>query len=269
MERRMRYGDRLDGKVALITGAGHEGELLGTGVAMALLFAAQGARVGIVDIDAKRAQNTLDALDPNDNGVVVTADITDPEQCTAAVESVTNRFGRLDVLVNNAATNATAVRPTFDLEQWRRVIDLNLTAVMQMCAASIPHMVAAGGGSIVNISSVAATRAMGAGAYSAAKAGVIAVTRDVAVTHGRDGIRANTIVPGHLYSPMGSFGGEKVRDLRRRAGMLGTEGDAWDVAWAALFFASDEARWITATELPVDAGTTAAAPMAMYPHFVD
>jgi NAD(P)-dependent dehydrogenase (short-subunit alcohol dehydrogenase family) len=275
MESRLRGGDRLLGKVAIVTGAGHEGSVPGTGVAMARLFVAQGARVGIVDIDAERAENTRDAIrsdagesDARD-ALVVIADVTDPEQCSAAVDSVTTRFGRLDVLVNNAAISGTGRRARYDLEEWRRVLDLNLMGVVHMCAAAVPQLTAAGGGAIVNISSIAATRAFGVHAYSASKAGVMALTRDLALTHGRDGIRANCIVPGHLVTPMGTQGGEELRELRRRASMLGTEGDAWDVAWAAVFLASDESRWITAATLPVDAGTTEAAPVALYSFLVD
>jgi NAD(P)-dependent dehydrogenase (short-subunit alcohol dehydrogenase family) len=118
-------------------------------------------------------------------------------------------------------------------------------------------MIAAGGGAIVNLSSIAAMRGMGGGAYGPAKAGVIGLTYEMAYSHGRDNIRVNCIAPGHLYTPMGDQGGPELRDRRRRAGLLGTEGNAWDVAWAALFLASDESRWITGVVLPIDAGTTA------------
>ena len=115
----------------------------------------------------------------------------------------------------------------------------------------------------MNISSVAASLGHGSGAYAASKAGLEGLTRDWAYLHGRDGIRANSIEIGHIYTPMGSVGGDKVRETRRLAGMLGTEGDAWDVAWPAVFLASDESGWVTGVMLPVDAGTTATGSFAV------
>jgi len=132
-----------------------------------------------------------------------------------------------------------------------------------MSRSAVPHLQAAGGGAIVNISSIAAIRGMGGGAYGPAKAGVIGLTYDLAYSHGRDNIRVNCIAPGHLYTPMGDQGGPELRERRRRAGLLGTEGTAWDAAWAALFLASDESRWITGVVLPVDAGTTASTALAV------
>jgi NAD(P)-dependent dehydrogenase (short-subunit alcohol dehydrogenase family) len=104
---------------------------------------------------------------------------------------------------------------------------------------------------------------MGSGAYAASKAAMIGLTSDWAYLHGRDGIRVNCIAPGHVYTPMGDQGGEELRERRRRAGLLGTEGTAWDIAWPAVFFASDEARWITGLSIPVDAGTLASGPLAV------
>jgi NAD(P)-dependent dehydrogenase (short-subunit alcohol dehydrogenase family) len=267
---RRREGDRLAGAVAIVTGAGHEGELLGTGAAISMLFAAQGAQLGLVDIDARRAGRTLATIaEHGGEGRVVEADVSTAGDCRRAVEEVVDRFGRLDVLVNNVAIAEGGSVVEFDEASWDRTFAVNLKSVALMSGAAIPHLRASGGGSIVNVSSIAAMRAFGVSAYAASKAGVMALTRDIAFTHGRDGIRVNCIVPGHLFTPMGDQGGESLRDLRRRAGLLGTEGDAWDVAWAALFLASDEARWITAVNLPVDAGTTATAPLAMRQYLVD
>src|SRR5207253_5184049 len=116
---------------------------------------------------------------------------------------------------------------------------------------AIPHLRAAGGGAWINISSIAASRGHGAGAYAASKAALIALTRDWAYIHGREGIRVNCILPGHIFTPTGNQGDEEMRQRRRRAGLLGTEGDAWDVAWLAVFLVSDEARWITGVDIPV------------------
>ena len=247
---------RLAGRVAIVTGAGSSGPLPGTGVATAALFAVHGAQVGVVDISAERAANTVELIArAGGTSVAVVADITRAAECERAVEEVVHRFGRLDVLVNNAAITGAGAGTSYE-DTWDRVIALDLTAVMLMSRRAAPHMQAAGGGSIVNMSSIAAIRGMGGGAYGPAKAGVIGLTYDLAYSYGRDGIRVNCIAPGHLYTPMGDQGGPDLRERRRRAGVLGTEGTAWDAAWAALFLASAEARWITGAVLPVDAGTT-------------
>ena len=132
---------------------------------------------------------------------------------------------------------------------------INVTASMLAAKHAIPHLQAAGGGSIVNISSIAGTHGFGSGAYAASKAALIGLTRDWAYLHGRAGIRVNCLVVGHAHTPMGSQEGEEMRERRRRAGVLSTEVSAWDVAWPAVFLASDEARSITGVALTVDAGT--------------
>ncbi len=247
---------RLEGRVALVTGAGSAGALPGTGVAIAALFARHGARVGVVDISAERAANTVELIaGAGGTSHAVVADITEATECERAVGEVVGHFGRLDVLVNNAAITGAGGTGSYE-ENWNRVMALNLNAVMLMSRSAVPHLRAAGGGSIVNLSSIAAIRGMGGGAYGPAKAGVIGLTYDLAYTYGRDQIRVNCIAPGHLYTPMGDQGGPELRERRRQVGLLGTEGTAWDAAYAALFFASEESRWITGVVLPVDAGTT-------------
>jgi NAD(P)-dependent dehydrogenase (short-subunit alcohol dehydrogenase family) len=260
-------GRRLDGRVAIVTGAGSSGPLPGIGVATAVLFASQGAQVAIVDISPERAANTEKLIAgaglPGASTSVV-ADITSAAECERCVREVVGQFGRLDVLVNNAAVaGGGGDVATVDEAGWNRVVALNLNAVMLMSKCAVPHLRAAGGGSIVNMSSIAAIRGMGSGAYAATKAGVIGLTYDLAYSLGRDGIRVNCIAPGHLFTPMGDQGGEELRHQRRRAGLLGTEGTGWDAAWAALFLASEESRWITGVVLPVDAGTTASSWIAV------
>jgi NAD(P)-dependent dehydrogenase (short-subunit alcohol dehydrogenase family) len=262
-----RAGDpaqRLAGRVAIITGAGSSGPLPGTGVATAALFASHGAAVGVVDISAERAANTVELIGRNGGrGTAVVADITQATECERVVHEIVQQFGHLDILVNNAAiTEARGDEAAYE-DAWNRVIALNLTAVMLMSRAAVPHLRAAGGGAIVNMSSIAGMRGMGGGAYAPAKAGVIGMTYEHAYAHGRDNIRVNCIAPGHIYTPMGNQGGPEMRERRRRAGLLGAEGNAWDVAWAALFLASNESRWITGVVLPVDAGTTATTALAV------
>ena len=150
-----------------------------------------------------------------------------------------------------------------DLDSWHHVMAVNLDSALFTVRHAIPHLRAAGGGSIINVSSVAAIRGHGTGAYAASKAAMLGLTRDWAYVHSRDAIRVNCLLPGHIYTPMGSGGGDALRERRRLAGLLGTEGVAWDVAWPAVFLASDESRWITGVELVVDAGATSTASFAM------
>jgi NAD(P)-dependent dehydrogenase (short-subunit alcohol dehydrogenase family) len=258
-ERSADAGRRLDGRVALVTGAGSGDGLVGVGAATAALFAMQGAKVGVVDISAERAAATRRMIEEAGGTCIVAlgdvANVDDNARCTA---DVANAFGRLDILVNNVATTGAAGSPVgTDVAAWNATMALNLTAAVLAAKHAIPHMQSAGGGAIVNISSIAGTHAFGSGAYAASKAALIGLTKDWAYAHGRDGIRVNCLVLGHVYAPMGTLGGDALRERRRRAGLLGTEGTAWDAAWPAVFLASDEARWITGVALPVDAGTTA------------
>jgi NAD(P)-dependent dehydrogenase (short-subunit alcohol dehydrogenase family) len=141
---------------------------------------------------------------------------------------------------------------------------VNVIGTMLVSEAATPHL-RESHGSIVNVSSIAAVRAFGAGPYSASKSAIIAMTTDLAYALGPSGVRVNCIVVGHIYAPMGAFGGDDAqRALRRRANVLGTEGDAWDVARAAGFLAGPDARWITGVALPVDAGTTLATGLGMF-----
>jgi NAD(P)-dependent dehydrogenase (short-subunit alcohol dehydrogenase family) len=257
-------GTRLAGKVAIVTGAGFDGEFLGTGAAIAILLASQGARVGLVDLSAERAEQTRSCIaDVGGDASVALADVSVADQCQRAVDQIVATYGRLDILINNAGIAAGGSVVEIDEDLWDHVVDVNLKSVMLMSRFSIPRLRDAGGGSVVNISSIAAMRGFGTAPYAASKGGVIALTADMAYTHGREGIRVNCIAPGHLFTPMGYRGDDELRDARRQAGLLGTEGDAWDVAWAALFLASDESRWITGVLLPVDAGATATAALAM------
>ncbi len=196
--------------------------------------------------------------------VVAIGDVTNPDENARCIAEVAGAFGRLDTLVNSAAIAGGAGSPVdMELEEWNATLDLNLTAAMLAVRHTIPRLRAAGGGAIINISSIAGTHGFGSGAYAASKAALIGLTKDWAYLHGRDGIRVNCLVVGHVYTPMGLSGGEALREPRRRAGPLGTEGTAWDVAWPAVFLASDEARWITGIALPVDAGTTSSTALGM------
>ena len=171
-------------------------------------------------------------------------------------------FGGVDVLVNNAGIAVGGALDDLAIEDWNRVLAVNLTGPMLMTRAAVGPL-RASAGAVVNIASVGGLRGFGNASYTASKGGLIALTRELAFSLGPDRIRVNCIAPGHIHTPMGDVGGEDMRELRRRAGLLDVEGTAWDVAWAALYLASDAARWITGVCLPVDAGTTAAMPLAM------
>jgi NAD(P)-dependent dehydrogenase (short-subunit alcohol dehydrogenase family) len=262
---------RLEGKVAIVTGAGSSGPGIGTGKATSVLFAREGAKVLLVDRVATNAEATLAAIrDEGGDASVCVADVINTADCQGMVDTARARYERLDILVNNVGILGPGSVVDVKEDDWERVLDVNLKSMMLSSKYAIPAMIEGGGGAIVNISSIAGLRAGSGGAslpYAVSKGGVIALTTQMAVHHGRDNIRVNGIAPGHIYTPMVAAGmTEEMRDLRRRAGPLGTEGTAWDIAWAAVFLASDEARWITGVVLPVDAGLLATTPLAMLRH---
>jgi NAD(P)-dependent dehydrogenase (short-subunit alcohol dehydrogenase family) len=261
----------LEGKVAIVTGAGSSGPGFGTGKATAILFAREGAKVVLVDRAANRAEETLGTIrDEGGEASVFEADITRAADCQAMVEAVVERYGGLHILMNNVGIVAFGTVVEVKEEDWDRVLEVNLKGVMLSSKYAIPRMMTSGGGAIINISSIDALRSGTVAAivpYTASKGGIIALSTAMAVQHGRDNIRVNCIAPGFLYTPMvAPYVTEEARELRRQAAPLGTEGNAWDIAWAAVFLASDEARWITGIVLPVDAGLMATTPLSMLPY---
>ena len=265
--------NRLEGKVAIVTGAGAtgSGDVLGIGQAISILFAREGASVLLVDRDQKNAETTLATI--KEEGLeasVFVADVTNNSQCRDMVQAAVARYSKLSVLVNNVGISGPGSVTDVDEDFWDTVIDVNLKSVMLTSKHAIPQMIEAGGGSIINLSSIVGMRA-GSGRpshpYAASKGGIIGLSNSMAVHYGRNNVRVNCIAPGHVHSPMvARHTSKEMLDLRRRAGPLGTEGTAWDVAWATLFLASDEARWISGATLPVDAGLLAATPLAMLPY---
>ena len=268
---------RLEGKVAIVTGAGSSGPGVGTGKAASILFAREGAKVLLVDQDPGHAEETLATIrEEGGEASVIGADVTSASDCRAMVAAAQERYGALHILFNNVGINGPGSVVEVKEEDWDRVLAVNLKSMMLTSKYAVPEMIEAGGGSIINMSSIVGLRAStsiidvqtgGSGAstaYAASKGGVISLTTSMAVQHGRENVRVNCIAPGHIYTPMvAGRMTEEVRDLRRRAGPLGTEGTAWDVAWAALFLASDESRWITGVVLPVDAGVLGTTPLSM------
>lgn len=260
---------RLRGKVALVTGAGSSGPGYGIGKATAILFAREGARVVLVDHDQARAEETLAEIrGEGGSACVCQADVTKASDCEQAVRTAMDQYGRLDILMNNVGILASGTVVDVKEADWDRVLDVNLKSMMLTARFAIPAMVQGGGGSIINMSSVEAMRA-GTFAtiipYSASKGGILSLTTAMALHHGRDNVRVNAISPGFLYTPMvAPRVDERMRALRRESAPLGTEGTAWDVAWSALFLASDESRWITGVNLPVDGGLQGTTPLSTF-----
>jgi len=263
MPRPSRTFDRLVGKAAIVTGAGSpEG---GIGRTIALLLAAEGAAVSVVDVDAPRAEATArEIAEAGGSAHVLIGDISDPEVCRQIVADSAAAAGGVDILVNNVGISSSNPLVNVDFAAWSRVFDINLKTAVAMSSFAVPEMQARGGGAIVNIASIAGISGYGGSvAYGPSKAAMIALTRDIAAMHGRDGIRANAVAPGHVYTPhIGHMFSDAMRAARRRVAPLGVEGDAWDVAEAVLFLVSDAARFITGVLLPVDGGVTAIGPMA-------
>ena len=267
---------RLEDKVAIVTGAGAtgSGDFVGIGQAISILFARNGARVLLVDRNRENAETTLATIkEEGGEATVFVGDVTSNEDCQGMVQAALSRYGKLNVLINNVGISGPGSVTDVDEEFWDTVIDVNLKSVMLTSKHAIPQMIEAGGGSIVNLSSIVGLRA-GSGRpshpYAASKAGIIGLSNSMAVHYGRNNIRVNCIAPGHVRSPMvARHSSVEMLNLRRRAGPLGIEGTAWDVAWAAQFLASDEARWISGVTLPVDAGLLAATPLAMYPYLTE
>jgi len=260
---------RLEGKVAVVVGAGQTpGATIGNGRATAVLFAREGARVVAVDRDETSLDETV-AMIETEGGTVaaVRADATDERACRELVEACLDLHGRIDVLHNNVGIGGGDAGPAHIGEaEWDRILAVNLKSVIFPCKYALPPMREQRSGSIVNISSIAAVCSTGIVAYKASKAGVNAYTQSLAIGNAKYGIRANVIMPGLMNTPMAIEGISEARGvpreelIRQRDAQVplgGRMGSAWDVAHAALFLASDEARFITGVMLPVDGGQSA------------
>ena len=246
---------RLAGKVAIVTGAGSRGPGLGNGKATAILFAREGARVLCVDVAKERAEETV-GLIRADGGEAeaFAADVTRAADCAAMVAEALRRWSALDILHNNVGIESRQDLLGTTEAEWDQVMQVDLKSMFLATQAAAREMTTRGSGSIICVSSVAGIRAVRRTAYAAAKAGVIGFVRSVAGDLGPKGVRINAIAPGYVWTPMVGDHGPEIRERRRAASMLGTEGTGWDVGWTAVFLASDESRWITGQTLVVDAG---------------
>ena len=260
---------RLTGKVAVITGAGCVAPGWGNGRAASVLFAREGATVVGTDINLDAMEETANLLRETDaEHHLARCDVTDSASIENLVEDVLSRYGRIDVLVNNVGGSAKGGAVEMSEELWLKQLNYNLTSVFLMCKHVLPVMKAQNGGSIVNTASTSGIRWTGAAqvGYAAAKAGVIQFSRVTAVEYAPFNIRVNTVVPGQMHTPMVEArlasqraGGDVSALLAQRQSRIPLPfmGDGRDTANAALFLASDEARFVTGTELVVDGGMSA------------
>ena len=261
---------RLQDKVAMVVGAGQTpGATMGNGRATAILFAREGARVLAVDRDLASAQETVELIrDAGGEAAALRADVTDEDSLATAVQHCVDRWDRLDVLHNNVGISVAGgdASPTeITSEAFDRILAVNLRGTVLACKHALPVMRAQNAGAIVNISSVAAWENYPWVAYKASKSAMIAYTQQLAIQNAEFGVRANTILPGLMDTPMAvdtrarawnRSREEIAADRDARVPLRGKMGTAWDVAQAALFLASEEARFITGVALPVDGGAS-------------
>jgi NAD(P)-dependent dehydrogenase (short-subunit alcohol dehydrogenase family) len=266
---------RLSGKVAIVTGAGSrtagpDGPVVGNGRASSIMLAREGARVALVDERREWAEETLRVINrEGGEAVIVEADVASADACRQAVQATLDAFGTVNILVNNVGvTGPPGTAIEVDPEAFDRAMHINVTSMVLMAKYALPPMIEAGGGSIVNLSSVSGLLGGHPSLlYPISKTAVIGVTRAMAAHHAEQGIRVNAIAPGTVYTPMVASRGmtPELRQARREGTLLKTEGTAWDVAAGVVFLASDAARWITGIVLPIDAGATAARLQALSP----
>ncbi|MBP1717889.1 MAG: 3-oxoacyl-ACP reductase [Deltaproteobacteria bacterium] len=261
-------GKRLQDKVAIVTGAGSIGPGWGNGKASAVLFAREGAKVFAVDLNRAAAEETKGLIDQEGGLCTVhQADVTKSAEVKAFVERCLEIYGRVDVLLNNVGIVESGGPVEISEENWDRLIDINLKSMFLTCKYCLPVMEKQGSGAIVNISSIGALRFLGypCVSYNASKGAVNQLTQNIAVQYAAKGIRANCVLPGLMNTPMireplKKFyaGGDidKMIEIRNQQCPMKKMGDAWDVAYAAIFLASDEAKYITGANLVVDGGIT-------------
>ncbi|MFD4638293.1 SDR family NAD(P)-dependent oxidoreductase [Lentzea sp. NPDC058436] len=250
----------LDGRVVIVFGAGSSGHGLSNGEAAALAYARAGALVAAVDRDTAEAERVAKAITASGGAALaVTADVTVEADVGAAIELVVRTMGPPHVLHNNVGAAVSGELAVTDLDTWNHGIAVNLTSAYLTCRYTIPHMLAAGRGAIVNVSSLAAIRDTGYvyPVYSAAKAGLNQLTVSLALTHARDGLRANAVLPGLIDTPMVARQVTADPGARHAASPTGRMGSPHDVANASVFLASDRAAYVNGVCLPVDGGLSA------------
>lgn len=255
---------RLEGRVALVFGAGSIGDGWGNGKAAAVAYARNGARVVAIDLNAEAAAVTREIILAEGNEAIsVAADVTRLAEVERAVAFALERWGRIDILHNNVGITSQGGPVETSEETWDRVMAVNVKSMFLTCKCVLPTMEAQGSGAIVNIGALGGVRWTGYAycAYAASKGAVNSLTQSIALQYAAKGIRANCILPGvmdtpHIYSQIAGFyeNQQAMVEARNRLSPTGKMGDGWDVANAAVFLASDEARYINGVELLVDGG---------------
>ena len=256
---------RLDGKVAIVTGAGTRMPGIGIGCAISQVLARDGATVVLADRERENAEATLRLIeDAGGTAVVVAADVSVEDDCANLVRSAVESLGGLDILVNNAGISIHEPVTHTSQELFDRIIGVNLRGAFMCCKYAVPELIARGGGSIVNIGSIAALRDTGGShpAYAASKGGVHSMTIDIAGEYGRQNVRVNAVLPGMIRSPLQEAvgGGSVPPETMARLNMLGRMGDVWDIDNAVWMLCLPEASYITGHILPIDGGATVALP---------
>ena len=259
---------RLKDKVAIVTGAGSIGPGWGNGKAVAVLFAREGAQVIAVDRNVGAAEETAKIiLGEGGYCAVSEVDVTDADSVAEMTKTVLDLHGRVDILHNNVGATGPLGGPIdISEEDWDQTFKINAKSMYLTCSAVLPEMLKMGHGSIVNVSSIAAIRYTGIPyvSYAASKAAVVQFTQSIALQYADKGIRCNALLPGLIDTPMihsqltGHYGDiQEMLDQRNDISPTGKMGDAWDVAYAALYLASDEAKYVNGTSLTIDGGLTA------------
>jgi NAD(P)-dependent dehydrogenase (short-subunit alcohol dehydrogenase family) len=269
---------RLTDKNVLVIGGGSIGPGWGNGKAAAVVFGREGAWVAVVDRRAEAAQETVDIIRAaGGQAIALSGDVTDQEDVARIVEQAIAAFGRIDVLHNNVGGSGTGKRlNNMTLKDWNETFARNVTSAMLTSQAVVPHMEKSGGGSIINVSSVSSIRHLGTptAVYSAAKGALNELTKNIAVEYARKQIRANCVLPGYIDTPFirrdiggvpsykrkGFDSAEVYAAARNDLVPMGRMGTGWDVAYAALYFASDDSAYVTGQMLVVDGGVTSTCP---------
>ena len=269
---------RMDGKVVLVVGGGSILPGWGNGKAAAVLYAVEGAKVCVVDGRKEAAQETVDIIEKaGGTAFVATGDATDEKDVAKFVKACMKKWGRIDVLHNNVGGQGTG-RSLGDITvpDWNETLARNITSAMLSCREVVPIMIAQGGGAIVNVSSIASLRHLNVptAVYSTGKGAMNAFTQNIALHYAAKNVRANCVLPGYIDTPFiqrpikgkpsyeikGFKSADEYRAARDKVIPAGRMGTGWDVAYASLFLASDEAAYITGTTLVVDGGVTATCP---------
>lgn len=257
----------MDGKVIVVIGAGSIGEGWGNGKAAAVLYAREGGKIIAVDVDKRAAEQTQSIIH-DEGGIceIIEADVTNSAQVEEIFKFTMSTFGRVDVLHNNVGISKTGGPIETSEEDWDKIISVNQKSIFLTSKYALPIMIEQKSGSIINISSIAAIRWLGFPycAYTASKAAIIGMTENMAIEHAPYGIRANCILPGlmdtpMIYAPLTQAYGGNIEEMKRKRNSqcpMGYMGDAWDIANASLFLASDLSKYITGTKLVVDGGLT-------------